>query len=113
MSGRCLFAPVQILTERRQDFGLSFQTKLDHGTDETVGKLLSLKDDRMNGSLPKIDEAGLLEEPGVNAIEKEFRLDGNVDNGPLLGRDLLRSAKVRDEFIPPLVERLTHTSSAI
>ena len=67
----------------------------------------------MNGSLAKIDEAGLLEEPGVNTVEEEFRLDGNVDNSSLLGRDLLRSAKVGNQFVPPLVERLTDTGSAV
>ena len=67
----------------------------------------------MNGPFTEIDEARLLEEPGVNAVEEEFRLDGNVDDGPLLGGDLLRSAKVGDQFIPPLVKRLTDTSSAV
>lgn len=67
----------------------------------------------MNGSFAEVDEARLLEEPGVYTVEEEFRLDGNIDDGTLLGRDLLRSAKVGDQFISPLVERLADTSSPV
>ena len=102
----------QVVTETK-DLTSALKPKLNHCADEAISKLLSLKNGRMNGSLAKIDEAGLLEEPGVNAIEEQLGFDGDVDNRPLLGRDLLRSAKVRDQLIPPLVECLTDTGSSI
>ena len=72
---------------------------------KAIGELLALEDDRKQASTPGVHKGGLSQEPGVNTVQEQLRLNGQAHDGSLLGRNGLLAAQIPNQLLPPRQER--------
>ena len=68
---------------------------------QRVGERLAFAEDWDHCPAPCVHEARLSHQEGVKAVEIELRTRRQVDEGPLLGRNLLLAPEVADELRSP------------
>lgn len=64
--------------------------------------MLSFPGNGQKRPLASIQQRWLPEESGVDAVQRELALDGELGDDELLGGDSIHTAEIVDQFIPPL-----------
>jgi hypothetical protein len=103
----------EVILERGHRPGATFQTKRPEVPSQSVGQLRALADHRKKRALANADQRGLLEEPGVDAIQEELRADREIDEGDLLDGQRVMTSQVGNQLTTPGAQRLAHASSTI
>jgi len=82
----------------------ALEAELSHVAGEGVGERLPLPHDGVQAAAPLVHGRIHPKHIGIYAVDEELAPDCEVDQGPLLRRDRLLAAEVRDERVPPRPE---------